>query len=64
MQQRDWYEYLSYMRGQIQGVDMKNPKSAGEAFNSYNIKQDIEDVVKNKLKKTVRREAKPIQTKA
>jgi hypothetical protein len=62
MQQRDWYEYLSYLRGQIQGVDLKNPKTIAESLNSYSVKQDIEDVVNNKLKKTVRREKKPIQT--
>lgn len=64
MSQTDWYGYLDYLRSQVQNVDLKNPKSIGEAVNNHNVMQDIDDVVKNKLKKYAKSEKKPDKTEA
>jgi hypothetical protein len=64
MTQQDWYGYLDYLRNQVQGVDLKNPKNIGEAVNNHNVMQDIDDVVKNKLKKYVKGEKSTTEVKA
>ena len=56
MTQRDWYDYLDFMRSQVQGNDLKNPKSIGEAYNNHVVMRDITDITENKLKRYIKSE--------
>ena len=64
MTQRDWYDYLDFMRSEIKGSDLKNPKSIGEAYNNHVAMRDITDVTENKLKRYVKSEKNPPQAQA
>lgn len=51
MLQRDWYDYLSYLRSGIKNTELQTPPSIGVAYNNFTAMQDIEDVLSNKIKK-------------
>ena len=56
MNTRDWYDYLGFLRGQVSNVDLQEPESIGEAYNNFQVMQDIENVVETKLPKPKARE--------
>ena len=41
---KDWSDYASYLQSQIEGKDLKNPKSIGESYNNFTTNQDLEEV--------------------
>lgn len=51
MNTKDWYEYLGYLRGEIKGKNLQNPPTIADAYNNFQIMQDLDDV----LTKTVKR---------
>ena len=61
MNRRDWYDYASYLKSEVKSANLQEPKSIGEAHNNFQVMQDLEDVMENKLnhkpKKVVKAEA-------
>lgn len=49
MNKADWYGYAAYLKDQVKNVNLQVPKSIGEAYNSFQVMQDLADVMKNKL---------------
>ena len=52
MQKSDWSDYVSFLRGEISASSLQEPKTIAEAYNNFNVMQDLEDVLHTKLGKS------------
>lgn len=49
MLKQDWYDYSNYLRSQVNTSELQTPSSLSVAFNNFQIMQDLENVMEEKL---------------
>lgn len=49
MSTQDWRDYSEYLRGQVKDQDLSKPRTIADAYNNFEVMQDLDNVVTVKL---------------